>query len=83
MPGIITCPAQGYPSPDVIWMTEGGSHVKDVKDVRKMGEDGGMRFEPFPPEMYRKNIHDVKYRCMVTSTVGTVISKLINVRAGK
>ena len=56
--------------------------VNNVRDLRSVLVDGTLLFYAFSENAYNEQIHNAKYRCRATSTMGTLVSKLITVKAG-
>jgi len=81
MQGSITCQSQGHPTPIVTWLTESGSPVTDIPNLRSV-ENDRIIFHQFQSSQYNARIHNTKYRCKVTSLAGEILSRLATVRAG-
>lgn len=80
---VVECSARGQPAPDVIWLRQDGKAVGDVPGLRQVLANGNLVFPPFRAEDYRQDVHAQVYRCMARNSVGTVVSKDVNVRAGR
>lgn len=80
---VVECSARGSPQPDIIWLKQDGKAVGDVPGLRQVLANGNLVFPPFRAEDYRQDVHAQVYVCMAKNSVGTVISKDVNVRAGR
>ena len=73
----------GRPAVTWIWADSG----RPVLGVRRLLEplgNGSLRFLPFADAAYNEAVHAaVSLRCQATNDVGTVVSKLVRVRAGQ
>jgi len=79
----IDCTAAGHPAPHIRWLTADGTPVPDVPLLRQDMSNGTLALLPFPPAMYRQDVHSSVYRCLATNDVGTIVSRDVHVRAGK
>lgn len=81
--GWLDCSASGSPPPAVDWLSVDGSPVLDVHGVRRVLLNGTLILLPFAPAAYRQDIHSTVYRCVATNAVGRIVSRDVQVRAGK
>ncbi|KAF0772521.1 Down syndrome cell adhesion molecule-like protein Dscam2 isoform X5, partial [Aphis craccivora] len=77
----IDCTAAGHPAPHIRWLTADGTPVPDVPSLRQDMSNGTLALLPFPPAMYRQDVHSSVYRCLATNDVGTIVSRDVHVRA--
>uniref|UniRef100_A0A182WLW6 Ig-like domain-containing protein n=1 Tax=Anopheles minimus TaxID=112268 RepID=A0A182WLW6_9DIPT len=80
--GWLDCSASGSPQPSIDWLSVDGTSVGDVGGVRRVLRNGTLVLLPFPAAAYRQDIHSTIYRCVASNTVGRVISRDVQVRAG-
>ncbi|EDS28609.1 down syndrome cell adhesion molecule [Culex quinquefasciatus] len=80
--GWLDCSASGSPQPTIDWLSVDGTSVGDVGGVRRVLRNGTLVLLPFPAAAYRQDIHSTIYRCVASNTVGRVISRDVQVRAG-
>ncbi|XP_043478457.1 Down syndrome cell adhesion molecule-like protein Dscam2 isoform X47 [Leptopilina heterotoma] len=78
---VIECQARGNPQPDIIWVRADGTAVGDVPGLRQVLPNGNLVFPPFRAEDYRQEVHAQIYICLAKSSVGSVHSRDVNVRA--
>lgn len=79
----LDCTASGSPPPNIDWSTADGHPVNDVSGVRRVLRNGTLVLLPFPAAAYRQDVHSAAYRCVASNTVGRVLSRDVQVRAGK
>lgn len=79
----IECRASGTPPPEIIWVRSDGSAVGNVPGLRQVMANGNLVFPPFRAEDYRQDVHAQAYACLAKNQVGSIISRDVNVRAGK
>ena len=80
---VVECSATGNPPPEMIWIRSDGTAVGDVPGLRQILPNGNLVFPPFRAEDYRQEVHAQVYACMAKNQFGSVISRDVNVRAGK
>jgi len=82
---LLPCTAAGRPSPTVTWVwSDSGRPVTGVPRLVEPLGNGSLRFLPFADAAYSEAVHSaVRLRCHATNDVGTVVSKLVRVRAGQ
>jgi len=82
---LLPCTAAGRPSPTVAWVSaDSGRPVVGVPRLVEPLGNGSLRFLPFADAAYNERVHSaVSLRCRATNDVGTVVSKLVRVRAGQ
>ncbi|XP_023287725.1 Down syndrome cell adhesion molecule-like protein Dscam2 [Orussus abietinus] len=78
---VVECQARGNPQPDIIWVRSDGTAVGDVPGLRQVLPNGNLVFPPFRAEDYRQEVHSQIYSCLAKSSVGSVHSRDVNVRA--
>lgn len=81
--GRLDCTATGSPSPSVSWLALDGSTVADLPGLRRVFPNGTLWIEPFPPELYRQDVHSAIYRCTASNSVGMIVSRDVHLRAGR
>lgn len=81
--GWLDCSASGSPQPSIDWLSVDGTSVGDVSGIRRVLRNGTLYLQPFPAAAYRQDIHSTVYRCVASNTVGRIISRDVQVRAGK
>jgi len=79
--GSLTCSAHGLPTPRLTWVDGKEQPVRTVPGLRHVLENGTLIFPPFPPQDYDSSIHEQEYRCVITNTAGTIVSRQARVRA--
>jgi hypothetical protein len=67
----------------VDWLSVDGTPALDVHGVRRVLLNGTLVLLPFPAAAYRQDIHSTVYRCVASNAVGRIISRDVQVRAGK
>lgn len=53
-----------------------------ISDLRIIFSNGSLFFPPFASERYHHDVHSTIYRCKVSNSIGSVLSKEVHVRAG-
>jgi len=79
----LDCPVKGNPQPLVTWLLSDKSRVNPVPALLHVLENGSLYFPPFAAELFRQDVHWRSYRCMVTNSVGSLLSRDVAVRGGK
>lgn len=79
----LDCTASGSPPPNIDWSTTDGHPVNDVSGVRTVLSNGTLVLLPFPAAAYRQDVHSAAYRCVASNSVGRVLSRDVQVRAGE
>lgn len=79
---MIHCSAHGSPTPRVDWLMGDGSPVIPIPHIREMLANGSMYFLPFGAESYRHDVHSAVYRCQASNSVGRVLGREVNIKAG-
>lgn len=80
---VVECSARGNPPPDIIWIRSDGTAVGDVPGLRQVLANGNLVFPPFRAEDYRQEVHAQAYACLAKNSEGSILSRDVNVRAGK
>lgn len=89
---VINCNAVGEPSPKVTWIRADSSplgHNSPIEatlsgsQFRVARSDGSLLFTPFSASDFRPDVHATTYQCVASNSVGTVVSRTVQVRAGK
>lgn len=80
---VVECRATGNPPPEIIWIRSDGTAVGDVPGLRQVLSNGNLVFPPFRAEDYRQEVHAQVYACLAKNQFGTILSRDVNVRAGK
>lgn len=78
---VISCSAQGTPTPLVFWTSQDGTPLREIPGLRHVRPDGSLVFPPFRAEDYRQDVHDDIYRCVASNSVGIILSREVQVRA--
>lgn len=81
--GWLDCSASGSPQPTIDWLSVDGTSIGDVGGIRRVLRNGTLVLLPFPPSSYRQDIHNTVYRCVASNSVGRVISRDVQIRAGE
>lgn len=82
--GWLDCSATGTPMPTIDWISwPDSTSVGDVPALRKVLRNGTLALLPFSAEKYRQDIHNTIYRCSASNSIGRIISKDVQVRAGE
>lgn len=79
----IDCTADGHPTPRIEWTTTDGSPAVDIPGIRFILRNGTLVFPAFLAAEYRQDVHSAIYRCLVSNTVGSIISRDVQVRGGE
>lgn len=77
----VQCSTEGLPPPLVYWMSSDGSKVHNVTKLRTVYPNGTIELHPFRAEDYSPNVHSASYRCAASNTVGTIVSRAVQIRA--
>ncbi|XP_024944983.1 Down syndrome cell adhesion molecule-like protein Dscam2 isoform X2 [Cephus cinctus] len=78
----LSCSAHGSPTPHVTWISSSDQRsVTAVPGLRQLLGNGTLYFPPFLAQDFRAEIHNARYRCRATSSVGTVLSREVTLRA--
>lgn len=82
---LLPCTAAGRPSPTVAWVwADSGRLLDRVPGLLEPLGNGSLHFRPFADAAYNEAVHSaVSLRCRASNDVGTVVSKLVRVRAGQ
>lgn len=62
--------------------SDDGSRVERIAGLREVYLNGSLYFPPFSGELYRQDVHDTMYQCKVTNAIGSILSRMVRVRAG-
>jgi len=81
--GRVDCSARGNPAPNVEWLGPDNLPVSSIPGIRIVLTNGSIYFPPFEAEVFRQDVHWAVYRCVVSNSVGTIVSRDVTVRAGK
>lgn len=81
--GFLDCSSSGNPQPTIDWLSVDGTSIGDVGGIRKILRNGTLVLLPFPAAAYRQDIHNTVYRCVSSNRVGRIISRDVQIRAGK
>ncbi|XP_069692741.1 cell adhesion molecule Dscam2-like [Periplaneta americana] len=79
--GRVDCSARGNPAPLVEWHGADNLHVSSIPAVRVVLNNGSIYFPPFEAEVFRQDVHWAVYRCVVSNSVGVIVSRDVTVRA--
>ncbi|XP_066587504.1 cell adhesion molecule Dscam1 isoform X2 [Prorops nasuta] len=78
----LSCSAHGSPTPHVTWITSPDQRtVTAVPGLRQLLGNGTLYFPPFLAQDFRAEVHNARYRCRATSSVGIVLSREVTLRA--
>jgi hypothetical protein len=67
----------------VEWLGPDNLAVTSIANIRLVLSNGSIYFPPFEAEVFRQDVHWAVYRCVVSNSVGTIVSRDVTVRAGK
>lgn len=81
--GWLDCSASGTPHPTIDWISMDSTPIGDVSGVRRVLRNGTLVLLPFSAAAYRQDIHNTIYRCVASNSVGRIISRDVQVRAGE
>lgn len=81
--GRLECSARGIPPPSILWVLGDGSPLTSYTNLRYQLPNGTLMFSPFSSSQFRKDIHRTSYRCVVTNSLGRILSREVSLRAGK
>ncbi|XP_037087566.1 Down syndrome cell adhesion molecule-like protein Dscam2 [Pollicipes pollicipes] len=76
----LDCRGGGTPPVDVRWTLDSGDPVAYVPGVRESLPNGSLLFAPFPARLFRRDVHGGRYRCVVSSSLGRVVSRTVRLR---
>lgn len=79
----VDCTADGHPTPKIEWTTTDGTPALDIPGTRNILRNGTIFFPPFSAAEYRQDAHSAIYRCVASNSVGSIISRDVQVRGGK
>ncbi|XP_072143985.1 cell adhesion molecule Dscam1-like [Dermacentor andersoni] len=77
---LLPCSAHGQPQPNIRWEKEDGSSASTVPGLRETRSDGSLVFPAFSGSHFRPEVHTATYRCVASSALGLVKSRLAHVR---
>ena len=80
---MIPCSAYGRPAPVMDWVREDGTSVDNVDGIIEVKSNNSLYFPAFQNKNLVTNIHTAKYRCSATNTAGVIVSREVQVKAGK
>ncbi|XP_076361336.1 cell adhesion molecule Dscam1-like isoform X2 [Tachypleus tridentatus] len=78
---VIHCAAGGTPKPSIKWTKQDGSDIVDVSGLRQSRSDGSLVFPPFRSQDYKQEVSSTFYRCVASNSVGSIVSRDVQVRA--
>lgn len=81
--GWLDCSASGSPQPTIDWLSVDGTSVGDISGIRRVLRNGTLFFQPFSAPSYRQDVHQTIYKCVASNSVGRIISRDVQVRAGE
>jgi len=81
--GWLDCSASGSPQPTVDWVHADGSAVTEIHGVRRVLRNGTLVLMPFAAAAYHQDVHNTIYRCIASNSVGRIVSRDVQVRAGE
>lgn len=81
--GWLDCSASGSPQPTIDWVHADGTAVTEIHGVRRVLRNGTLVLMPFAAAAYHQDIHNTIYRCIASNSVGRIVSRDVQVRAGK
>ncbi|XP_011493780.1 PREDICTED: Down syndrome cell adhesion molecule-like protein Dscam2 [Ceratosolen solmsi marchali] len=78
----LSCSAHGSPTTHVTWITSPDQRtVNAVPGLRQLLGNGTLYFPPFLAQDFRAEIHNARYRCRASNSVGTILSREVTLRA--
>lgn len=81
--GWLDCSASGSPQPTIDWVHADGTAVTEIHGVRRVLRNGTLVLMPFAAAAYHQDIHNTIYRCIASNSVGRIVSRDVQVRAGE
>ncbi|XP_076349631.1 cell adhesion molecule Dscam1-like isoform X3 [Tachypleus tridentatus] len=75
----VPCSVKGRSLPIIRWIYQDGSDVRDIPGLRHIRTDGTLVFTPFKQEEFRQDVHSSVYRCLVSNSVGKILSREVHV----
>ncbi|XP_065220184.1 cell adhesion molecule Dscam1-like isoform X2 [Planococcus citri] len=78
---VINCRGQGNPAPDIKWIDASHKEILNMPRLRETLSNGSLYFSPFSLNDFRSEIHQMTYKCVLSNTVGIVVSRECKVRA--
>ncbi|PSN46725.1 Down syndrome cell adhesion molecule-like protein Dscam2, partial [Blattella germanica] len=79
--GRVDCSARGNPRPSVDWLGQDNQPVASIPSIRHVLGNGSILFPPFEAVVFRQDVHWAMYRCLVSNSVGVIVSRDVSVRA--
>lgn len=79
----LDCAASGTPPPNIDWTTPDGHPIGDVPGVRRVLRNGTLVLLPFQAATFRQDVHSAVYKCAASNSVGKILSRDVQVRAGE
>ncbi|KAJ9580991.1 hypothetical protein L9F63_023831, partial [Diploptera punctata] len=79
--GRVDCSARGNPTPTVEWLGPDNLAVPSIPSIRLVLNNGSIYFPPFEAEVFRQDVHWAVYRCLVTNSVGVIVSRDVTIKA--
>lgn len=75
-------------NPPIIELTSnygGGASATSGSDAlwQILAHNNSLKFRPFSPSEYSRSVHLASYLCRASSESGTILSRIVNVKAGK
>lgn len=69
--------------PTIDWISIDSTSVGDVSGIRRVLRNGTLVLLPFSAAAYRQDVHNTIYRCVASNSIGRIISRDVQVRAGE
>ena len=79
----IPCTAFGRPSPSLDWIKDDGFPVKVIPGIIEILPNNTLYFHSFAADLFQSDVHSQTYRCTASNEAGTIVSRTMEVKAGK
>ncbi|CAG7727862.1 unnamed protein product [Allacma fusca] len=71
----------GFTSPQIHWLGPDNKILQNIPAFRTVFPNGTLYLHSFPPAAYRQDLHTTTYRCIASSSAGTLRSRDVHIRA--
>ena len=82
---ILNCKVEDRPKATITWQIARTGYPinKNITGVRYILPNGSLYFPAFAVDKFTASVHNTDYQCNATNSVGTLISRIAKLRAGK